>query len=119
MECEDQDTQQRDPKTQMYLNVMMRFSQALLKVRTSGGASPTTVKSSCASVPFQCRHLPFPPGRQEREDHAVAVGLPADIREQTGAADESRAKRKRKSKEKGPPHNFLGTRFLFILQILA
>lgn len=37
VECEDQDTQQRDPKTQMYLNVMMRFSQALLKVRKSGG----------------------------------------------------------------------------------
>lgn len=34
VECEDQDSQQRDPKTQMYLNVMMRFSQALLKVRT-------------------------------------------------------------------------------------
>lgn len=34
MECEDQDTQQRDPKThEMYLNVMRRFSQALLKVR--------------------------------------------------------------------------------------
>lgn len=33
MECEDQDTQQRDPKThEMYLNVMRRFSQALLKV---------------------------------------------------------------------------------------
>lgn len=32
MECEDQDTQQRDPKThEMYLNVMRRFSQALLK----------------------------------------------------------------------------------------
>lgn len=41
MECEDQDSQQRDPKTQMYLNVMMRFSQALLKVRTcSFGDSP-------------------------------------------------------------------------------
>lgn len=35
VECEDQDTQQRDPKThEMYLNVMRRFSQALLKVRT-------------------------------------------------------------------------------------
>lgn len=34
VECEDQDTQQRDPKThEMYLNVMRRFSQALLKVR--------------------------------------------------------------------------------------
>lgn len=34
MECEDQDTQQRDPKThEMYLNVMRRFSQALLKVQ--------------------------------------------------------------------------------------
>jgi len=33
VECEDQDTQQRDPKThEMYLNVMRRFSQALLKV---------------------------------------------------------------------------------------
>lgn len=33
VECEDQDTQQRDPKTHdMYLNVMRRFSQALLKV---------------------------------------------------------------------------------------
>lgn len=33
MECEDQDTKQRDPKThEMYLNVMRRFSQALLKV---------------------------------------------------------------------------------------
>uniref|UniRef100_A0A3Q0SQN3 Phosphatidylinositol 3-kinase catalytic subunit type 3 n=1 Tax=Amphilophus citrinellus TaxID=61819 RepID=A0A3Q0SQN3_AMPCI len=32
VECEDQDTQQRDPKThEMYLNVMKRFSQALLK----------------------------------------------------------------------------------------
>nr|XP_044630593.1 phosphatidylinositol 3-kinase catalytic subunit type 3 isoform X9 [Equus asinus] len=32
VECEDQDTQQRDPKThEMYLNVMRRFSQALLK----------------------------------------------------------------------------------------
>ncbi|GAA6076688.1 phosphatidylinositol 3-kinase catalytic subunit type 3, partial [Tachysurus ichikawai] len=32
VECEDQDTQQRDPKTyDMYLNVMRRFSQALLK----------------------------------------------------------------------------------------
>uniref|UniRef100_A0A8C4RMH3 Phosphatidylinositol 3-kinase catalytic subunit type 3 n=1 Tax=Erpetoichthys calabaricus TaxID=27687 RepID=A0A8C4RMH3_ERPCA len=32
VECEDQDTQQRDPKTHdMYLNVMRRFSQALLK----------------------------------------------------------------------------------------
>lgn len=36
MECEDQDTQQRDPKThEMYLNVMRRFSQALLKVMLS------------------------------------------------------------------------------------
>lgn len=35
MECEDQDTQQRDPKThEMYINVMRRFSQALLKVST-------------------------------------------------------------------------------------
>uniref|UniRef100_F7C203 Phosphatidylinositol 3-kinase catalytic subunit type 3 n=1 Tax=Equus caballus TaxID=9796 RepID=F7C203_HORSE len=34
VECEDQDTQQRDPKThEMYLNVMRRFSQALLKTR--------------------------------------------------------------------------------------
>lgn len=34
VECEDQDTQQRDPKThEMYLNVMRRFSQALLKVQ--------------------------------------------------------------------------------------
>lgn len=34
VECEDQDTQQRDLKThEMYLNVMRRFSQALLKVR--------------------------------------------------------------------------------------
>ncbi|XP_060546767.1 phosphatidylinositol 3-kinase catalytic subunit type 3 [Pantherophis guttatus] len=34
VECEDRDTQQRDPKThEMYLNVMRRFSQALLKVR--------------------------------------------------------------------------------------
>uniref|UniRef100_A0A8C5CV13 Phosphatidylinositol 3-kinase catalytic subunit type 3 n=1 Tax=Gadus morhua TaxID=8049 RepID=A0A8C5CV13_GADMO len=32
VECEDQDTQQRDPKThEMYINVMRRFSQALLK----------------------------------------------------------------------------------------
>ncbi|XP_077598670.1 phosphatidylinositol 3-kinase catalytic subunit type 3 [Stigmatopora nigra] len=32
VECEDQDTRQRDPKThEMYLNVMRRFSQALLK----------------------------------------------------------------------------------------
>lgn len=32
VECEDQDTQQRDPKThEMYLNVMRCFSQALLK----------------------------------------------------------------------------------------
>ncbi|EGW01396.1 Phosphatidylinositol 3-kinase catalytic subunit type 3 [Cricetulus griseus] len=32
VECEDQDTQQRDPKThEMYLSVMRRFSQALLK----------------------------------------------------------------------------------------
>ncbi|XP_066471116.1 phosphatidylinositol 3-kinase catalytic subunit type 3 isoform X1 [Tiliqua scincoides] len=32
VECEDQDTQQRDPRTHdMYLNVMRRFSQALLK----------------------------------------------------------------------------------------
>uniref|UniRef100_A0A3Q3JRV4 Phosphatidylinositol 3-kinase catalytic subunit type 3 n=1 Tax=Monopterus albus TaxID=43700 RepID=A0A3Q3JRV4_MONAL len=32
VECEDQDTQQRDPKThEMYMNVMRRFSQALLK----------------------------------------------------------------------------------------
>ncbi|XP_043930366.1 phosphatidylinositol 3-kinase catalytic subunit type 3 [Protopterus annectens] len=32
VECEDPDTQQRDPKThEMYLNVMRRFSQALLK----------------------------------------------------------------------------------------
>uniref|UniRef100_A0A671P546 Phosphatidylinositol 3-kinase catalytic subunit type 3 n=1 Tax=Sinocyclocheilus anshuiensis TaxID=1608454 RepID=A0A671P546_9TELE len=32
VECEDQDTQQRDPKTHdMYINVMRRFSQALLK----------------------------------------------------------------------------------------
>ncbi|KAH0627791.1 hypothetical protein JD844_008162, partial [Phrynosoma platyrhinos] len=32
VECEDQDTQQRDPRThEMYLNVMRRFSQALLK----------------------------------------------------------------------------------------
>ncbi|KAG5260736.1 hypothetical protein AALO_G00295900 [Alosa alosa] len=32
VECEDQDTQQRDPKTHdMYLSVMRRFSQALLK----------------------------------------------------------------------------------------
>ncbi|KAF3837168.1 hypothetical protein F7725_004632, partial [Dissostichus mawsoni] len=32
VECEDQDTQQRDLKThEMYLNVMRRFSQALLK----------------------------------------------------------------------------------------
>ncbi|XP_061769625.1 phosphatidylinositol 3-kinase catalytic subunit type 3 isoform X3 [Nerophis ophidion] len=32
VECEDQDTLQRDPKThEMYLNVMRRFSQALLK----------------------------------------------------------------------------------------
>ncbi|OCT98906.1 hypothetical protein XELAEV_18011138mg [Xenopus laevis] len=32
VECEDQDTQLRDPKThEMYLNVMRRFSQALLK----------------------------------------------------------------------------------------
>ncbi|KAM3845135.1 phosphatidylinositol 3-kinase catalytic subunit type 3 isoform 1-T1 [Vipera latastei] len=32
VECEDRDTQQRDPKThEMYLNVMRRFSQALLK----------------------------------------------------------------------------------------
>lgn len=53
VECEDQDTQQRDPKTQMYLNVMMRFSQALLKVRTSGGgARLTTNKSSCRCVPL-------------------------------------------------------------------
>lgn len=37
VECEDQDTQQRDPKThEMYLNVMRRFSQALLKVSHSG-----------------------------------------------------------------------------------
>ena len=37
VECEDQDTQQRDPKThEMYLNVMRRFSQALLKVRPWG-----------------------------------------------------------------------------------
>lgn len=36
VECEDQDTQQRDPKThEMYLNVMRRFSQALLKVRAA------------------------------------------------------------------------------------
>ena len=35
VECEDQDTQQRDPKThEMYLSVMRRFSQALLKVHT-------------------------------------------------------------------------------------
>ena len=35
VECEDQDTQLRDPKThEMYLNVMRRFSQALLKVST-------------------------------------------------------------------------------------
>lgn len=34
MECEDQDTQQRDFKTHsMYLDVMRRFSQALLKVK--------------------------------------------------------------------------------------
>lgn len=40
VECEDQDTQQRDPKThEMYLNVMRRFSQALLKVlRSCNGA---------------------------------------------------------------------------------
>ncbi|XP_028821207.1 phosphatidylinositol 3-kinase catalytic subunit type 3 isoform X2 [Denticeps clupeoides] len=32
VECEDQDTKQRDPKTyDMYFNVMKRFSQALLK----------------------------------------------------------------------------------------
>ncbi|KAM6475079.1 phosphatidylinositol 3-kinase catalytic subunit type 3 isoform 1-T1 [Liasis olivaceus] len=32
VECEDRDTQQRDPRThEMYLNVMRRFSQALLK----------------------------------------------------------------------------------------
>ncbi|XP_068108187.1 phosphatidylinositol 3-kinase catalytic subunit type 3 isoform X3 [Hyperolius riggenbachi] len=32
VECEDQDTQLRDPRThEMYLNVMRRFSQALLK----------------------------------------------------------------------------------------
>uniref|UniRef100_A0A674B492 Phosphatidylinositol 3-kinase catalytic subunit type 3 n=1 Tax=Salmo trutta TaxID=8032 RepID=A0A674B492_SALTR len=36
VECEDQDTQQRDLKThKMYLNVIGRFSQALLKVRLS------------------------------------------------------------------------------------
>lgn len=36
VECEDQDTKQRDPKThEMYLNVMRRFSQALLKVSIS------------------------------------------------------------------------------------
>lgn len=36
VECEDQDTKQRDPKThEMYLNVMRRFSQALLKVSVS------------------------------------------------------------------------------------
>lgn len=38
VECEDQDTQQRDPKThEMYLNVMRRFSQALLKVSARDG----------------------------------------------------------------------------------
>lgn len=47
VECEDQDSQQRDPKTQMYLNVMMRFSQALLKVRTcSFSGSPQNFRLS-------------------------------------------------------------------------
>lgn len=41
VECEDQDTQQRDPKThEMYLNVMRRFSQALLKVSRSSLQCP-------------------------------------------------------------------------------
>lgn len=67
VECEDQDTQQRDPKTQMYLNVMMRFSQALLKVRTSGGgACLTTNKSSCWSVPPRFNTTPPVPSRATR-----------------------------------------------------
>uniref|UniRef100_A0A8C2X9R4 Phosphatidylinositol 3-kinase catalytic subunit type 3 n=1 Tax=Cyclopterus lumpus TaxID=8103 RepID=A0A8C2X9R4_CYCLU len=46
VECEDQDTQQRDPKThEMYLNVMRRFSQALLK----GDKSVRVMRSLLAS----------------------------------------------------------------------
>uniref|UniRef100_A0A673JLZ0 Phosphatidylinositol 3-kinase catalytic subunit type 3 n=1 Tax=Sinocyclocheilus rhinocerous TaxID=307959 RepID=A0A673JLZ0_9TELE len=46
VECEDQDTQQRDPKTHdMYLNVMRRFSQALLK----GDKSVRVMRSLLAS----------------------------------------------------------------------
>lgn len=45
VECEDQDTQQRDPKTHdMYLNVMRRFSQALLKVPSQ--SEPTWLKTN-------------------------------------------------------------------------
>ncbi|KAG7259215.1 hypothetical protein CRUP_010944 [Coryphaenoides rupestris] len=46
VECEDQDTQQRDPKThEMYINVMRRFSQALLK----GDKSVRVMRSLLAS----------------------------------------------------------------------
>ena len=46
VECEDQDTQQRDPKThEMYLNVMRRFSQALLKV--CSGIRLNTSETNC------------------------------------------------------------------------
>ncbi|KAH0506182.1 Phosphatidylinositol 3-kinase catalytic subunit type 3 [Microtus ochrogaster] len=48
VECEDQDTQQRDPKThEMYLNVMRRFSQALLKfiaLEEEGNGPPVEVE---------------------------------------------------------------------------
>lgn len=60
VECEDQDTQQRDPKTQMYLNVMMRFSQALLKVRTSGGG-PVSPQTSPPVGLFRSVLMPTPP----------------------------------------------------------
>nr|XP_056703985.1 phosphatidylinositol 3-kinase catalytic subunit type 3 [Euleptes europaea] len=46
VECEDQDTQQRDPRThEMYLNVTRRFSQALLK----GDKSVRVMRSSLAA----------------------------------------------------------------------
>lgn len=58
VECEDQDSQQREPKTQMYLNVMMRFSQALLKVRK------TTAELQAPSLRFSFNADAFPSPRQ-------------------------------------------------------
>ena len=57
MECEDQDTQQRDPKTyEMYLNVMRRFSQALLKVSAQKEMSLQGLFLSIfmSMIPFSC-----------------------------------------------------------------